>query len=128
MPGMARRDLSNRPRLIAGLGLPLRAVAQMSRDREERGPLVLVASQLILGTVFYVIVEGWSVVDAVYFCSMSLATVGYGDVVPDTDVGKIFTVVYVLCGIGVLVSFFTSLTAKTLALQAERRRARLSHE
>lgn len=128
MPGMARRDLSNRPRLIAGLGLPLRAVAQMARDREERGPLVLVASQLILGTVFYVIVEGWSVVDAVYFCSMSLATVGYGDVVPDTDVGKVFTVVYVLCGIGVLVSFFTSLTAKTLALQAERRRARLTHE
>jgi voltage-gated potassium channel len=122
---MARHDLSNRPRLIAGLGLPLRAVAQMARDREERGPLVLVASQLILGTVFYVIVEGWSLVDAVYFCSMSLATVGYGDVVPDTDVGKVFTVVYVLCGIGVLVSFFTALTAKTLALLEERRRARL---
>ena len=125
---MARHDLSKRPRLIAGLGLPLRAVSQMARDREERGPLVLVASQLILGTVFYVIAEGWSVVDAVYFCSMSLATVGYGDVVPDTDVGKVFTVVYVLCGIGVLVSFFTALTAKTLALLEERRRARLTPE
>ena len=86
---MERRDLSNRPRLIAGLGLPLRAVALMARDREERGPLVLVASQMILGTVFYVIVEGWS---------------------------------------GVLVSFFTSLTAKTLALLEERRRARLTPE
>jgi voltage-gated potassium channel len=125
---MARHRHSDRPRLIAGLGLPLRAVVQMARDREERGPLVLVASQMILGTVFYVIVEGWSVVDAVYFCSMSLATVGYGDVVPDTDVGKLFTVVYVLCGIGVLVSFFTSLTAKTLTLLEERRRARLTPE
>jgi voltage-gated potassium channel len=126
MPGMAHHHRSDRPRLVAGLGLPLRAVAQMARDREERGPLLLVASQMILGTVFYVIVEGWSVVDAVYVCSMSLATVGYGDVVPTTDVGKVFTVVYVLCGIGVLVSFFTSLTAKTLALLAERRGARLT--
>jgi voltage-gated potassium channel len=113
-----------RPHLFAGLGLPLRAAVAMARDREERAPLVLVLSLLIAGTVFYTLVEGWSIVDAVYFCAMSLATVGYGDVVPDTDVGKIFTVVYVLAGIGILVSFFTALTAKTLALQASRRRAR----
>jgi voltage-gated potassium channel len=125
---MASDRHHDRPRLLAGLGLPLRALALMARDREERGPLLLVASQLVVGTVFYALVEGWSVIDAVYFCAMSLATVGYGDVVPDTDFGKVFTVVYVLCGIGVLVSFFTALTAKTLALQAERRRARLTHE
>ena len=117
-----------RPRLFGGLGFPLEALTQMARNRDERGPLLLVVSLLIVGTIFYVIVEGWSVVDAVYFCAMSLATVGYGDVVPDTDVGKVFTVVYVLSGIGILVSFFTALTTKTLALQAERRRARLKHE
>jgi voltage-gated potassium channel len=115
---------SPRPRLLAGLGLPIRALVAMTRDREERGPLLLVASLLIVGTVFYMLVEGWSAVDAVYFCSMSLTTVGYGDVAPETDVGKLFTVVYVLAGIGILVSFFTSLTARTLALQAARRRAR----
>jgi voltage-gated potassium channel len=63
------------------------------------------------------------VVDAIY-CAMSLVTVGFGDIVPTTDVGKIFTVVYVLTGIGILVSFFTTLTAKVLVLQKERRRAR----
>jgi voltage-gated potassium channel len=113
-----------RPRLLAGLALPLRALSAMLRDREERGPALLVASLLVVGTAFYAIVEGWSVVDAVYFCTMSLATVGYGDVVPETAAAKLFTVVYVLAGIGILVSFFTALTAKTLALQAERRRAR----
>jgi hypothetical protein len=121
---MAIHGHHERPRLIAGLALPLEALNLMARDREQRGPLILVVSQLILGTVFYVIVEGWSVVDAIYFCSMSLATVGYGDIVPDTDIGKLFTVVYVLCGIGVLVSFFTALTAKTLGLLEERRRLR----
>jgi voltage-gated potassium channel len=113
-----------RPHLFAGIALPVRAVVEMARNRGERGPLLLVVSLLLGGTVFYVLWEGWTVVDALYFCAMSLATVGYGDVVPETDVGKLFTVVYVLGGIGTLVVFFTSVTSKVLALQAASRRAR----
>jgi voltage-gated potassium channel len=113
-----------RPRLLAGLGLPLRAAYEMARDPSQRGPLLLVVSLLVVGAIFYTLVEGWTVVDAIYFSAMSLATVGYGDLVPETDIGKLFTVVYVITGIGILVSFFTALTAKTLELQAERRRAR----
>jgi voltage-gated potassium channel len=113
-----------RPHIFAGLALPMRAAVAMARDPDERAPLLLVISLLIAGTVFYTLVEGWSIVDAVYFCSMSLATVGYGDLVPDTDVGKIFTVVYVLAGIGILVSFFTALAKKTLEMHSERLQAR----
>jgi hypothetical protein len=113
-----------RPHLLAGIGLPLRAVVEMARHREERGPLVLVISLLLGGTLFYSLWEGWSLVDALYFSAMSLATVGFGDLVPETDVGKVFTVVYVLGGIGTLVAFFTALTAKVLAMEAERQRAR----
>jgi len=98
----------------------------MLRDREERGPALLVASLLIVGTVFYALVEGWGVIDAVYFSAMSLATVGYGDLVPETPEGKLFTVVYVLAGIGILVSFFTALTAKTLTLLRQRQAERES--
>jgi len=115
-----------RPRLFAGLRLPLSALAIMLRDREERGPALLVASLLIVGTVFYTLVEGWGVIDAVYFSAMSLATVGYGDLVPETSEGKLFTVVYVLAGIGILVSFFTALTAKTLELLRQRQTERES--
>ena len=96
----------------------------MARHPEDRGPLLLVVSLLIGGTAFYSLWEGWSVVDSLYFCAMSLATVGFGDLVPETDVGKVFTVVYVLGGIGTLVAFFTALTAKVLAMQAELQRAR----
>jgi voltage-gated potassium channel len=113
-----------RRHVMAGLGLPIRALVQMVRDPEERGPVLLVLSLLIVGSAFYMIVEGWSFIDAVYFCSMSLATVGYGDLVPTTGLAKLFTVVYVLSGIGILVSFFTALASKTLELQGERRRAR----
>jgi voltage-gated potassium channel len=113
-----------RPHVINGLLLPIKALGALWRDRDTRGPLLLVISLLIVGTAFYMLVEEWSLVDSVYFCAMSLATVGYGDLVPHTDVGKIFTTVYVLAGIGILVSFFTTLTAKTLAIQSEVRRAR----
>ena len=113
-----------RPHVLASLEFAVLALRAMWRDRESRGLVLLVISLLIAGTLFYVLVEGWTVVDAVYFCAMSLGTVGYGDVVPETDIGKLFTVFYVLVGIGILVSFFTTLTAKVLALQAERRRAR----
>ena len=115
---------STRPHLLAGLGLPIRALVVMARDPEERAPLLLVVSLLIVGAVFYPIVEGWSVLDAVFFSTMSLATVGYGDLVPTTSLGKIFTIVYVLVGIGILVSFFTTLTSLTLQLQNRRRRER----
>jgi voltage-gated potassium channel len=96
----------------------------MWRDPQDRSQVLLVISLLIVGVVFYTLVEGWTVVDAIYFSAMSLATVGYGDVVPTTGVGKIFTVVYVLGGIGILVAFFTTLTSHTLALERERVRAR----
>ena len=124
---MATNPRQDRPRLLSGLGLPLRAMVEMARHPEERGPLLLVVSLLLAGTVFYVAVEGFTVVDAFYFSAMSLATVGFGDIVPTTDVGKIFTVVYVLSGIGILVSFFTALAAKSLALQSERRERRAAH-
>ncbi len=60
--------------------------------------LLLIAS----GSAFYSFVEGWRVLDSAYFCVITLATVGYGDFSPQTDAGKIFTIFYVVAGVGVL--------------------------
>ena len=49
-------------------------------------------------------VEGWSLVDALYFSIITLSTVGYGDLSPKTDVGKVFTTIYILVGIGLFVA------------------------
>ena len=113
-----------RPHLLASMGFVVQALRAMWRDPVARGPLLLVISLLIAGTLFYSLVEGWSLVDSLYFCAMSLGTVGFGDLVPPTDVAKLCTVFYVLTGSGILVSFFTTLTGKVLALQTERRRER----
>lgn len=55
-----------------------------------------------LGSVFYHLVEGLRWLDALYFTIITLTTVGYGDFSPQTDAGKVFTMFYILLGLGVL--------------------------
>ena len=46
--------------------------------------------------------EGWTLIDAFYFATCTFATVGYGDVKPLTDGGKLFACVYMIVGISVI--------------------------
>jgi len=41
----------------------------------------------------------WSVVDAIYFCTVTMSTVGYGDFSPSTPGTKVFTIIWILVGI-----------------------------
>ncbi len=61
--------------------------------------IAIVIIILIWGMFFYHHVEGWRYLDAIYFCSTTLAAVGYGDFLPRTDLGKIFTIFYQFIGI-----------------------------
>jgi hypothetical protein len=42
---------------------------------------------LVSGTLFYSQVEGWSLLDSLYFSIITLTTVGYGDLTPATTAG-----------------------------------------
>jgi hypothetical protein len=61
---------------------------------------------LLIGMLFYHLVEGWSWLDSAYFCVVSLATVGYGDLSPDTPLARLFTIIYLVNGIGILLALF----------------------
>ena len=64
---------------------------------------------LTTGTIFYHFVEKWSWLDAYYFCVVTLATVGYGDFVPKTAAGKLFTTFYIFAGVGIITTFISVL-------------------
>lgn len=92
-----------------------RAIARAWGDPLFRSTLALTGSAAVAagllasGTAFYTTVERLAPLDALYLSVMTLATVGYGDLHPVTAAGKVFTIVYVLLGIGVLVAFVTRL-------------------
>lgn len=85
-------------------------------------PLILVALAVIgIGTVFYHVTENLSFVDALYFSTITLTTIGYGDIVPTTDFGKIFTVFYVLIGIALIAGIANYVLRHALVTRWEHR-------
>jgi voltage-gated potassium channel len=69
-------------------------------------------SIILIGTIFYHLVEKLSWLNAYYFSVVTLATVGYGDITPHTDAGKIFTTIYILTGVGIITTFFSVLVRR----------------
>ena len=56
---------------------------------------------IFLGGGIYSYIEGWSFVDAIYFSAVTITTLGYGDFVPETQPGKIFTILFSISGIAI---------------------------
>lgn len=83
-------------------------------------PLLLLAVAILsIGTVFYHLVEKLKILDAFYFSTITLTTVGYGDITPHTDAGKIFTVFYVLFGIGLIAGIANYVLRHSLVTRLE---------
>lgn len=76
------------------------------RDKESRPVFYWAGSVLLVGILVYRWLEGWSFLDALYFCVVSLATVGYGDLSPTTPLARAFTIIYLINGIGILLALF----------------------
>ncbi len=62
----------------------------------------LAVGVLTVGTVAYHFLEGWSWIDSLYFSTVAVTTVGFGDLSPTTPLSKLFTVFYLLSGIAVI--------------------------
>jgi voltage-gated potassium channel len=60
------------------------------------------AALLLLGTLGYVLIEGWSFFDALYMTVTTLTTVGYGEIHPLDKAGRAYTMVLILTGVGAM--------------------------
>ena len=57
------------------------------------------ALYLVVGSSIYVNVEGWSIIQSVYFCMVTMSTVGYGDLSPSRDESKVITIFMIVIGV-----------------------------
>lgn len=57
---------------------------------------------LVLGSLGFVWIEGWNFFDALYMTVTTLTTVGYGEVHPLNHIGRLYNMVLILTGMGVL--------------------------
>ena len=93
------------------------------------GGLVLLI--LTLGTLGYRWLEGYSWVDALYMTVITLSTVGFGEVYPLSQIGRVFTIGLIVLGVGTAAYLFTTLTDYIVSgelegtLERRRRMARL---
>ena len=89
----------------------IKAIHSASEDPEFRALAIVTIVLLLSGTAFYSHVEKWNMLDSLYFCVMTMTTIGYGDLAPTSDLSKIFTMLYAFISIGVFVSLAAKLAA-----------------
>jgi voltage-gated potassium channel len=71
----------------------------------------------IAGTAGYMLLEGWSFIDALYMTVIVLTTIGFGEVRELDDSGRVFTIVLAISGIGAI--FYALLAVFQFLLEGE---------
>ncbi|CAN8245888.1 unnamed protein product [Cochlearia groenlandica] len=101
----------------------------LSRDQSDSRSIVRKASALLivylsLGVLIYwlnrdsyVVNHTHPVVDALYFCIVTMCTIGYGDITPDSVVTKLFSILFVLVGFGFIDILLSGMVSYVLDLQ-----------
>jgi voltage-gated potassium channel len=91
--------------------------------------LGLLAAVLCVGTIGYQVVEGWRFLDALWMVTITLTTIGFGEIHPLSDLGRIFTMGLIVAGVSVGTYAMSALTAEIIegdfaAAMKRRRRER----
>ena len=83
----------------------------MSLSRRLLRIVILISSLLTLGTVGYMLIEGWSLFDGLYMTVITVASVGYSEVHTLSTAGRAFTIVLIMVGLVSATYAFSTITA-----------------
>jgi voltage-gated potassium channel len=75
----------------------------------------LLAAILCFGTIGYMSIEKWDLLDSLYMTVITITTVGFGEIHPVSEAGRIFTIVLILVGIGI-VAYILGLVAQSMVV------------
>jgi len=86
----------------------------MDPVRHLRFSIAALVSVIAFGTLGYAMIEDWQAFDALYMTIITLATVGFREVHELSPEGKIFTIVLIISGTGIIAYTLSSLIQFTL--------------
>lgn len=92
-------------------------------QRQVRFALAAAVVIVIIGVSGYMLIENMSFMDALWMTVETLTTIGYGDVVPRSTLGRVFTVIFILIGLSVFA--FGLQAAASFIINPRLREARL---
>ncbi len=93
--------------------------AEVARARHvslPRALMVPVAGVLLLilsGTLGLMLIEGWSLLDAVWMVVITVSTIGFGEVHPLSSQGRVFLLVFIVLGLGLASTMLSTLARVT---------------
>ena len=77
-----------------------------------RLPLILTVITMLIGTMGYVLIDDFALMDAIYQTGITFTTVGFGEISPVSDAGRIFTITLIISGFAVFTSAIGILVAE----------------
>lgn len=94
-----------------------------------RDAVFAVLAIVVVGTVTFHLLEGWSFLDSLYVTAQTVTTVGFGDLTPQTRAGRIFATGFMMVGVGVVLYALTTavqsiVQSELVAAFGQRRRSR----
>ena len=72
----------------------------MSEGQQPIRAATVIVLIMLTGTLGYMVIEGWSVLDALYMTITTMATVGFGEIHPLSPQGRVFTIGLIVLGVG----------------------------
>ena len=107
-----------------------RAATRLKRPQFEKGSSIVMQAgvgliiYLTIGVLIYAWksnefsgLETYSIVDALYFCVVTMCTIGYGDIIPVTPFTKLFSCLFVLIGFGFIDALVSGMVTYVLDKQ-----------
>jgi voltage-gated potassium channel len=88
------------------------AIFVSSGKKIVRG-LVMLGMILVIGTIGYMVLEGWQLLDALYMTVITITTVGYGEIREVDEYGRIFTIFIIFMGMGIM-AYTLGMVAQTM--------------
>jgi len=73
-------------------------------------PLFFLSLLVLMGTFGYMLLEGYGFLEGLYMTIITIASVGYSEVRPLSDTGRIFTIVLISVNLGLFTYFITWLS------------------